>query len=473
MKTKKFFLTILSITLAFQMNAQIKVSTTGAVGIGILSPVNKLDVQSGSLTAPCGIGIGRTSEEGTLGAASASGQYADFASTGDVTLRGLTNNLNLIGKNGICFGTGAPFSMQKFMSILPNGGGVVYSNSNPNFNKTYFGFASSQSNTANGGILRSVYGSAYSSSATNNGQAYGVHGVAGNASNGFNIGVFGQLQGTAYGAAVYGQVGVDFSAPSDAMYAGYFYGPVKITGALWAQSVTITGSDQILKKNIVVIDSSEKVFKLKPVKYNLKSPSELASAMTKKDTSKTSTSILPDPDYVKKLHYGFLAQDLQKVYPDLVYKSGDGTLGIDYQGLIPIIIDQLQKMKQSLQDKDARIDSLKQRLNKCCGSTSLKSATIVTEVENQPESDVASLGQNSPNPFNINTTIAYYLPATIKNAAIYIYNMQGNQIKVIPVNTIGNGSVVIYGSELSPGMYLYSLIADGKEIDTKKMILTQ
>ena len=64
------------------------------------------------------------------------------------------------------------------------------------------------------------------------------------------------------------------------------------------------------------------------------------------------------------------------------------------------------------------------------------------------------------------------MPVNVKTANLYIYNMQGVQIKIIPINDRANGNVVINGNELSPGMYLYSLIADGKEVDTKRMILT-
>jgi hypothetical protein len=32
---------------------------------------------------------------------------------------------------------------------------------------------------------------------------------------------------------------------------------------------------------------------------------------------------------------------------------------------------------------------------------------------------------------------------------------------------------LIYASELAAGMYLYALIADGQEVDTKRMILTK
>jgi len=36
-----------------------------------------------------------------------------------------------------------------------------------------------------------------------------------------------------------------------------------------------------------------------------------------------------------------------------------------------------------------------------------------------------------------------------------------------------NCSLTIEAAELAPGMYIYSLIADGKEVDSKRMIVTQ
>ena len=37
----------------------------------------------------------------------------------------------------------------------------------------------------------------------------------------------------------------------------------------------------------------------------------------------------------------------------------------------------------------------------------------------------------------------------------------------------GDGSETISGSQFSAGIYLYALIADGKEVDVKRMILTE
>ena len=83
------------------------------------------------------------------------------------------------------------------------------------------------------------------------------------------------------------------------------------------------------------------------------------------------------------------------------------------------------------------------------------------------------LVQNSPNPFVNETKIGYYLPISVKNANIYIYNMNGEQLKSYQLLQRGVGNHVIKGSELSAGIYIYALITDEKVIDTKRMILTK
>jgi len=89
------------------------------------------------------------------------------------------------------------------------------------------------------------------------------------------------------------------------------------------------------------------------------------------------------------------------------------------------------------------------------------------------EEGKATLYQNNPNPFSEKTEIRFLLPESVNAATLYIYDMQGTQLKSIPVQQRGNGSVVIHGSELQAGMYLYALTADGQEVDTKRMMLTK
>lgn len=83
-----------------------------------------------------------------------------------------------------------------------------------------------------------------------------------------------------------------------------------------------------------------------------------------------------------------------------------------------------------------------------------------------------ALNQNIPNPFNPSTTISYSINAN-SNVSIKIYNILGSEVYTL-VNTrqnAGNYSVSFNGSNLSSGVYFYSLIADGNFIGTKRMLL--
>jgi hypothetical protein len=59
------------------------------------------------------------------------------------------------------------------------------------------------------------------------------------------------------------------------------------------------------------------------------------------------------------------------------------------------------------------------------------------------------------------------------NICLFICNMTGTLLKTITVNQKGAGNVTINGNEFVAGMYLYSLVCDGKIVDTKQMLLTQ
>jgi hypothetical protein len=50
--------------------------------------------------------------------------------------------------------------------------------------------------------------------------------------------------------------------------------------------------------------------------------------------------------------------------------------------------------------------------------------------------------------------------------------MQGKLVKKLPVSSV-NDSVTINGYELGQGMFLYSLVINGQEIETKKMVISK
>ena len=85
------------------------------------------------------------------------------------------------------------------------------------------------------------------------------------------------------------------------------------------------------------------------------------------------------------------------------------------------------------------------------------------------------LKQNYPNPFNPMTKINYELGITnFELAEIVVYNAMGQMVWSLPI-TDHSSPITEYclfdGSKFNSGIYYYSLIVDGKKIDTRSMIL--
>lgn len=156
--------------------------------------------------------------------------------------------------------------------------------------------------------------------------------------------------------------------------------------------------------------------------------------------------------------YGFLAQDVREVYPDLVYEDSEGMLSIDYTGFIAILVDAVQNLQGQVREQAEMIETLR------------NGSKEDTPVENN--AIVASLSQNRPNPFRTSTVISCVLPGDVSSALLCVYDLYGNQKLRTNITERGNVDITIEGNTLTAGMYIYTLIADGVEIDSKRMILT-
>ncbi|MCK5760500.1 MAG: T9SS type A sorting domain-containing protein, partial [Candidatus Delongbacteria bacterium] len=82
------------------------------------------------------------------------------------------------------------------------------------------------------------------------------------------------------------------------------------------------------------------------------------------------------------------------------------------------------------------------------------------------------LFQNYPNPFNPTTEISYALSQDAQ-VSIKVYNSNGSIVAdlVNASQSVGQHSVVFDASKLSNGVFYYSLVANGRVVSTKKMLL--
>ena len=148
-------------------------------------------------------------------------------------------------------------------------------------------------------------------------------------------------------------------------------------------------------------------------------------------------------------YFGYRAEELREVYPNLVSADHQGFLNVNYVGLIPVLVDAIKDLK-------AEINALK-------GGFEKQSTEVVSG---------AMLYQNTPNPFDKSTEIKCFVPNYVNNASICVYDLTGLQLLKIDVKEKGNASIFLTANQFKAGMYLYSLIIDGKEVDTKKMVIT-
>ncbi len=309
-----------------------------------------------------------------------------------------------------------------------------------------------------------IYARTYSSTPTNSGRAYGVCGYAGNSTSGWNYGVCGSLLGSQNGAGIYGtsiseNKGVDVGG----RYAGYFYGPVKVTSTLTANEI-VTLSDYRVKENVKALSNSsslDNLMNMNVVEYNynenmiapIDDGSDTATVVSRARQLDKEESAIP-----AKKHYGLIAQELQQIYPDLVKESQEGYLTINYLEIIPLLVSSVQELNSKLEKYE---------------NGTIKKAPAYKPEDTELDAIVTTLYQNTPNPFTESTLIQCDIAESVANANLYIYNMNGEQITEFVITERGSTSVTIDGGSLSAGMYLYALVADGQVIDTKRMILTK
>lgn len=152
------------------------------------------------------------------------------------------------------------------------------------------------------------------------------------------------------------------------------------------------------------------------------------------------------------LHIGFIAQELQTVLPEVVIEDNNGDLGVNYIEIIPLLTE-------AIKEQQIQIDELTNALQQASG--------------NKQTLGNGYLEQNSPNPFSVSTEIKYQLPQGTANGQLGVYDMNGREIRLINLSSAQPaGSVTIKAGDLKAGMYIYTLIVDGKYFDSKKMILT-
>ena len=132
-----------------------------------------------------------------------------------------------------------------------------------------------------------------------------------------------------------GTVGIMNTNPSTD-YALDVSGNVNVTGTVTASNIGTT-SDYRIKENVIELDNTFEVDKLKPVTYFNKMS--------------------------QKQDIGLIAHELQEVFPELVNGVKDGEIrqSVNYIGLIPILIKEIKFLKQEMNSLKNELNQIKMR----------------------------------------------------------------------------------------------------------------
>jgi hypothetical protein len=224
-------------------------------------------------------------------------------------------------------------------------GSAILTRSDPSPN---FSFVPSNYADYNGGVIQSTYPGGLT------GQNLNIVATGANAGNWPSNIVFftrdngGTNSGERMRINYAGNVGIGCNDPEYRLHvAGDIAaqgGTIRAASAVISTTITAC-SDIRYKKNIAPLENAlDNVMKLQGVSYNWK------------------VNEFPDNYFTDKHQVGIIAQELEKIYPELVETDAKGYKTVDYSKMTPVLIEAIKQQQTQLQKQQSEIDALKQDL---------------------------------------------------------------------------------------------------------------
>jgi hypothetical protein len=168
------------------------------------------------------------------------------------------------------------------------------------------------------------------------GTSLNADGVLGQVTSSAHAGVSGTNSGSGPGVYAQSNSGSGVYATSTTGNAGYFAGDVTYTGSL------IHSSDARFKDNVAPIpDALEGVLRLRGVTFDWR------------------RDRFPAQRFPGTKGIGFIAQEVETVFPSLVSTGGDGYKGVDYAELTPILVEAIKAQQQQIEELKVELERLK------------------------------------------------------------------------------------------------------------------
>ncbi len=126
-----------------------------------------------------------------------------------------------------------------------------------------------------------------------------------------------------------------------------------IPGNLYVDGLIVNPSDENLKEDIKEItrEKTDKLMNIRPTQFKLKSEKNI--------TINNNANVL---------HYGFIAQEFEQQFPELVTMKPDKTMknvkAINYLEIIPFLVHKIQLMQEEINSVNKRLEEACEMHNK-------------------------------------------------------------------------------------------------------------
>jgi trimeric autotransporter adhesin len=252
-------------------------------------------------------------------------------------------------------------------------------------------------------------------------------------------------------------------------------------------------SDGRFKKDISEkVPGLEFINKLRPVTYHLDAQG-IAKYLGEDPLDSLNASVYPDmltaanlarDAKSQQLETGFIAQEVADAAKAVGFdfsgvdqpQNDQDLYGLRYAAFtVPLVkaVQELDQQNQALKARSRQLEA-ENHLLKTQQEAILKRLDAMEAVQAERQHTLtapALLKQNIPNPFSGSTTIDLSVPAHATRAILRVSHESGAVVQEITIAERGEVSMAFTSGTLGTGVYFYSLIVDGKTIDTKKMVL--
>ena len=242
-------------------------------------------------------------------------------------------------------------------------------------------------------------------------------------------------------------------------YAGYFYGDVKSTGTIYGTLVspssvsspsdagtTTNLSEQSATRGETITERLQQVDLLQMERVN-QNGSLAANKIEERGTcideeGKEVEAEEPIQTKLSPISYGLAADQLQEVFPELVYEDAEGNYSINYVEMVPLLV-------QSIRELSSEVATLKQQLG-----------------ISDPTKPVLKTKGKAEDADNVTLT----LPNESQQATLNIYDLNGRLLRTASVDAT-SASLSSHTHGLPTGTYAYSLTVNGKKQKARKVVV--